>query len=136
VIKINKLNIFITLALIIVISSFCGCFSEYDKYTNEVSSYKGTVHYTDSVSEYTARKILNYFDSLAETNNYDVFVDTAEGGGYEIRVVTVLESKDDLSELKKMAFDYAASDLSSKLGSRVILKVVNSRGEVLYTTAG
>ena len=135
-ININKLNISIIFTLIIVIISFCGCFSEYDKYTNEVSSYKGTVHYTDAVSEYTARQVLNYFDNIAGTNQYDVFIDKAEGGGYEIRVVTVLESKDDLSELKKMAFDYAAADLGNRLGSRVILKVVNSRGEVLYTTAG
>jgi outer membrane lipoprotein-sorting protein len=125
--------------LIISLSAFvilCGCMSEYDKYTNEVSSYKGTVHYTDDVSKYTARQVLNYFDNLAETNHYDVFMDKAEGGGYEIRVVTIYETKDDLSELKKMAFDYAASDLSDKLGSRVILKAINAEGDVLYTTAG
>jgi hypothetical protein len=136
VVKINKVNISIILTLIVVISSFCGCISEYDKYTNKVSSYKGTAYYTDAVSEYTARTVLNYFDNIAKTNNYEVYIDTAEGGGYEIRVVTVFESKDDFSELRKMAFDYAASDLSDRLGSRVILKAVNSEGDVLYTTAG
>ena len=134
-IKINKINILSTILALIVIISFCGCITEYSKYTNKVSSYKGTVYYTDSVSESTARTILNYFDNLAKTN-YEVFVDTAEGGGYEIRVVTILKSREDLSELKKLAFDYTASDLSNRLGSRVILKVINSEGEVLYTTAG
>ena len=121
------------LVLVMVVVS-TGCIGS--KYSNELSYGKGTIHYTDDVPKTVAIKVLNYFDDFVEVSSYDLFLETAEGGGYELRVPTVFEGPSDLTEERKKAFDLVASELKEKIGARIVLKVLDTDGNVIYTTVG
>ena len=138
-VNINKVNISIILALIIVISSFCGCFGnqkifsnpEYEKYTKKVSSKYGEVYYTSSVGKGYAIKLARYLDTVAY-DGYTAFLDY-ENGVFEVRLLTIFDDASQITPIDDASF----TGLKVKLvvyvfgGTPVELKLINENGDVI-----
>jgi len=139
VVNINKVNISIILELIIVISSFCGCFENqnifsnpgYEKYTKKVSSKYGEVYYTSSVGKGYAIKLARYLDTVAY-DGYTAFLDY-KNGVYEVRLLTIFDDASQMTDIDVIKF----AELKIKLHIYVFgknpvkLMLINENGDVI-----
>lgn len=127
------------MALIIVISSFCGCFGnqkifsnpEYEKYTKKVSSKYGEVYYTSSVGKGYAIKLARYLDTVAY-DGYTAFLDY-KNGVYEVRLLTIFDDASQITPIDDANFEGLKAEIAVYVfgGIPVELKLINENGDII-----
>ena len=127
-------KLFLLVGLILIFVSLCGCTYEYSLYPNEVKHGKITVHYSDNVDDYYASKLARVLDEYSD-HEVSFYVDKNDNG-YIVEMPSILDSPSDVDDYYKQVFDQMAVDLSEEIfdGERVVLKILNEDGDVLYTT--
>ncbi|NJE05387.1 hypothetical protein E3E36_04365 [Thermococcus sp. M36] len=99
-------------------------FSAESKYTY-IESNGITVWYV-GVGKDDAQKVLDYAVSFAGNGPWDIFIDGSNP--YTISAMSSFESRDEIGDAEG-AYRKMASDLSEKLGGKVVLRVLNPSGE-------
>ncbi len=84
-----------------------------------------TVWYT-GVGKDDAQKVLDYAVSFAGNGPWDIFID--ESNPYTISAMSSFNSADEIGDTER-AYRKMVSDLSEKLGGKVVLRVLNPNGE-------
>lgn len=84
-----------------------------------------TVWYS-GVSGDDAQKVLDYAVSFAGSGPWDIFIDGSNP--YEISAMSSFESRDEIGDAEN-AYRQMASELSQKLGGKVVIHVLNPEGK-------